>query len=173
MLFASSRQVFPAIIPSLPACVTERSLSSLSTPWPLLRCIHQGAALTTTTSRSLIRISNPVWCDSIITRKAHYNMQARKTRNSNHVLPGSCGKGHGLGTAVKWLFRSWQRKQWFKHDKLVMEEPARYFQRTSDGKLQPPKPKACNSKQFGTNFAAGWQPLWDAKMSENVHLTVC
>lgn len=47
------------ITPSRPACVTERSLSSLSTPWRPPPCTLLAAA-PTTTSRSPTKTSSPV-----------------------------------------------------------------------------------------------------------------
>lgn len=57
-------QVYPATIPSPPACATERSSSSPSTPWRPRRCTRPAAAPTTTTNRSPTRTSSRASCDA-------------------------------------------------------------------------------------------------------------
>lgn len=57
-------QVFLGTIPSLRACATERSSSSLLMPWRPRRCTHRAAARTTTTNRSPTRTSSPASCDA-------------------------------------------------------------------------------------------------------------
>ena len=62
-LFASPPQASRGITRSHPACVTERSSSSLSTPWHPRPCTRLAAA-PTTTSRSPTKTSSPVSCEA-------------------------------------------------------------------------------------------------------------